>query len=68
MNDEDKSEMVEVNLTLSEERALALAQMCKRMHLDICMQLSVNEDEAFLMSDAVSVLRKSLSTSGYSPS
>lgn len=44
-----------------------LAQMCKRIALSDCRQLSANDGEAYQMQAGLNELQKALAEAGYSP-
>ncbi|WP_367154680.1 hypothetical protein [Methylomonas sp. HYX-M1] len=61
--------MTHITLTteLPDKEALALAQLCKRISWSDCRENAVNDDEAYIMMDAIAKLQKSLAESGYAP-
>lgn len=52
---------------LSDDEALALAQMCKRVSYAAIRELSADNFEADEMIEAVIKLRSALSAAGFSP-
>ena len=58
---------VTVGLTLTDEQAEAVAQLCKRIALSDCRQLSASDDEAYQMQAGLNELQKALAKAGYSP-
>jgi len=58
---------VSVLTELSDAQALALAQLVKRVGWQEVRVNAVDDDEAYLMREALSALQKGLSESGYAP-
>jgi hypothetical protein len=54
-------------LHLSHQEAMALAQLVKRLSWSEIRACAVNDEEAWLIKDAVGRLKKSLAYHGYSP-
>ena len=52
---------------LSEAQAMALAQFVKRVGWNEIRVNAVNDDEAYLMRDAISKLQGALACQGYAP-
>ncbi len=58
---------VAVPLELTDAEALALAQLVKRIGWAEMRSNAVDENEAYVMRDAVTVLARALSDAGYAP-
>lgn len=58
---------VSVLTELSDAQALALAQLVKRVGWQEVRVNAVDDDEAYLMREALSALQKGLFESGYAP-
>ena len=58
---------VSVLTELSDAQALALAQLVKRVGWQEVRSNAVNDDEAYLMKDALASLQRSLADCGYAP-
>ena len=58
---------VSVLTELSDAQALALAQLVKRVGWQEVRINAVDDDEAYLMREALSALQKGLAESGYAP-
>ena len=56
-----------ITVVLSDEQAEALAQFCKRVGFATFRDYAKNEDEAYIMQDAMEVLAKELAESGHNP-
>jgi hypothetical protein len=56
-----------VNLQIQDDQAEALAQLVKRIGLDELRQNAKNDDEAYLMRDAINLLAAALSDAGFAP-
>ena len=56
-----------ITVELPDGEALALAQLCKRISHADCRSNAVNDDEAYIMMDAIAKLQRALAESGYSP-
>lgn len=52
---------------LTDDQALALAQLCKRITFNDCRENAVSNDEAYLMIDATNVVGRALANVGYVP-
>jgi thiazole synthase ThiGH ThiG subunit len=52
---------------MSEAEAVALAQLCKRITFTDLRSCSVDNDEAYVMRDAVEKLQAALRSAGYAP-
>lgn len=50
---------------MTDPEALALAQLCKRISWSDCRSNAVNDDEAYIMMDAIAKLQKSLASAAY---
>ena len=61
------SNPVQVTLLLPDREALALAQFVKRAYWNTWRDVAVDEDEAYLMRDAIDTLRKALAEAGFAP-
>jgi hypothetical protein len=59
--------MVNLTLSLSEEQAWQLGQMCKRFTFLDAQQMSVFDVEAYLMLEAINIVRKALAEEGVAP-
>lgn len=59
--------MVELKVDLTEDQALALAQFVKRVTWSDFRQCAVDDDEAYLIGDAVNQVARSLADKGYAP-
>lgn len=58
---------VTIELELTEQEALALAQFVKRVGWQEIRINAVDDDEAYCMRDAIAHVRSALSRQGYSP-
>jgi len=58
---------VTVTTELTDKQAMALAQFVKRLTWSEMRSCAVDDDETWVMKDAVSVLQKSLTDAGFSP-
>jgi hypothetical protein len=56
-----------MNIELTDPQALALAQFVKRVGWTEIRANAANADEAYLIRDAVDVLRRELAAHGYAP-
>ena len=61
------SDQVEVWMELEPAQALALAQFVKRVGWSEIRQNAVDDDEAYVMRDALGFLAKALQEAGYAP-
>ena len=52
---------------MSEAEALALAQLCKRITFSDMRSCAVDDNEAFVIRDAVDKLQGALKAAGYAP-
>ncbi|HNP42067.1 MAG TPA: hypothetical protein PKI24_20885 [Nitrospira sp.] len=59
--------MIELDVGLSMEQALALAQFLKRVGIDDYRRLAVDQEEAWLMIDAGERVRGALREIGIAP-
>lgn len=59
--------MIDLSLDLDETQALALAQFVKRIGWSEIRQNAVDDNEAYLMRDALDMLSKSLAGEGFAP-
>lgn len=62
-----EKEKVAINLELSPQEALALAQFVKRTGWTDAREKATSDDEAYLMMDGLNVLQRALAEAGYSP-
>ncbi|HIF4013540.1 TPA: DUF7706 family protein [Yersinia enterocolitica] len=58
---------VTVTTELTESQAMALAQFVKRLSWSEMRACAVDDDETWVIKDAISALQKSLRYAGYSP-
>ncbi|STU33178.1 Uncharacterised protein [Klebsiella pneumoniae] len=58
---------VTVTTELTDSQAMALAQFVKRLTWSEMRACSVDDDEIWVMKDAIQALQKSLADSGFSP-
>ena len=58
---------VKLDIELTEQQAMDLAQLIKRMAFIDVRGCAVDEDEAYRMRDAVGRLREALARHGYEP-
>lgn len=56
-----------LDLELTEQEALALAQFVKRIGWQEIRINAVDDDEAYCMRDAIAIVRSALSRQGFSP-
>lgn len=56
-----------ITLTLDDDEALALAQMCRRIIYEEIRRMSGSETEHWQMDSAISKLRRALAEAGYAP-
>jgi predicted ATPase len=56
-----------LQLELTDEQALALAQLCKRLSWAEYRQNAASESEAYTMRTAVTLLRDELAYKGFAP-
>ncbi|MBK6743621.1 MAG: hypothetical protein IPG66_11845 [Hydrogenophilales bacterium] len=54
-------------VTLTDDQAWALAQLCKRICFTDCRSNAVSNDEAYQMIDATSLVGRVLAEAGYAP-
>lgn len=59
--------MKNINIELEEEQVIALSQYVKRVGFSDVRQNSINDDEAYLIMDAIYQIAKSLKENGYDP-
>ena len=52
---------------MNEVEALALAQLCKRITFSDMRSCAVDDNEAYVMRDAIGKLQAALRTAGYAP-
>lgn len=60
-------ELVSVEFELDDARALALAQFVKRVTWSDMRACAVDDEEAYLIRDAVSLVARALADKGYAP-
>jgi hypothetical protein len=58
---------IRVDLNLDEDRALALAQLCKRICWADMLSMSVDQEECYVMRDAILGLQKALALADFAP-
>ena len=58
---------MQLNLEINEEQAMALAQFVKRVGFSEFKANAVDENETYLIRDAVSKLQDALAQEGYAP-
>lgn len=56
-----------LDLDLNEDQTLALAQFVKRVGWSEIRQNAVDDEEAYLMRDAINELQRALARQGYNP-
>ena len=59
--------MVDVNVQLTDDQAMALAQFVKRVTWSDFRQCASDDDEAYLIGDAVHQVARALADKGYAP-
>jgi hypothetical protein len=59
--------MIDVKFEIPDQEALALAQLMKRIGWNEIRGNAIDDDEAYLMRDAIYRLQQGLSEAGYSP-
>lgn len=59
--------METIKVELNESQAIALAQFVKRAGWTEFRQCAVNDDEAYLISDAIAKLQTALAEQGFAP-
>ncbi|WP_275261710.1 DUF7706 family protein [Citrobacter freundii] len=59
--------LITITTELSERQALALAQLVKRIGWNEVRINAVDDNDAYLMREAISALQNSLAASGYAP-
>lgn len=62
-----KEKMVTIKLSLSADRADALAEMCKRITYEEIRRMSASEDEHWRMDGGINDLRRALRDAGFDP-
>jgi thiazole synthase ThiGH ThiG subunit len=67
IDDAEASEPSGYFAEMSEAEAVALAQLCKRITFTDLRSCSVDNDEAYVMRDAVEKLQAALRSAGYAP-
>lgn len=60
-------DIITITTELSDRHAWALAQLLKRIGWNEVRINAVDDDDAYLMREALSALQKSLAESGYAP-
>jgi hypothetical protein len=63
----NRSQLRSLEIELTDEQAYALAQYLKRVQYDDFRRRAINEDDAYLMQNAASEVRKALNDAGYDP-
>jgi hypothetical protein len=63
----NRSKLRSLEIELTDEQAYALAQYLKRVQYDDFRRRAINEDDAYLMQNAASEVRKALNDAGYDP-
>jgi hypothetical protein len=58
---------IDIRARFSQEEALALAQLVKRITFSDVRQNAVDESEAYVMLDALNEVQKALREAGYDP-
>jgi hypothetical protein len=58
---------ITLTVTLTESQALALAQFVKRVGWQEFRQNAVDDDEAYVIRDAIDVVAKALKNEGFAP-
>lgn len=61
------SKLVTLTAELSDQQAQALAQLVKRIGWSEIRMNAVDDDDAYLMQEAISALRDGLAADGYAP-
>ena len=56
-----------IELNIDDSQAMALAQFVKRAGWTEFRQCAVNDDEAYLISDAIAKLQTALAEQGFAP-
>ena len=59
--------MENIRLDLTSSQALALAQLVKRIKFTDLRANAINDDEAYVMQEAVAQIRLALSENGFNP-
>ena len=59
--------MINLDLDLDEKQIIALSQYVKRVGFSDVRQNSIDDDEAYLVMDAIYQIAKSLKENGYDP-
>lgn len=59
--------MVHISVELSEDQALALAQLIKRIPFSDLQTNAMNEEVAYMMQSALGEVRKALADQGFAP-
>ena len=59
--------MENIRLDLTSSQALALAQLVKRIKFKDLRANAINDDEAYVMQEAVAQIRLALSENGFNP-
>jgi hypothetical protein len=63
----NRSKLRSIEIELTDEQAHALAQYLKRVLFDDFRRRAIDEDDAYLMQDAASEVRRALNDAGYDP-
>lgn len=59
--------MITLTIDLTEDEALALAQLCKRVGFSDLRECASDDNEAYQMQQAMTVLRSALADKGVAP-
>lgn len=62
-----KIEVLTLELQVTEQTAMALAQFVKRVGWQEFRQNAISDEEAYLIGDGVASLQRSLNNAGYAP-
>ncbi len=57
----------QLDVELTDEQAMACAQFLKHVSLTVFREHAVNDDEAYLMQEAMIKLQKAFEQAGYAP-
>lgn len=67
MSSDQGPSFIDIHPRFSQEEALALSQLVKRITFSDVRQNALDEAEAYLMLDALNEVQKSLREAGYDP-